>query len=284
MSAHQEFAAAAARAEATMDANHSGAIDFALILSAIVVVYFLYRCYKDGAYADMFYVAKVAGITAVIYYLGYVGLIALVWVFSYLVAQGDGAMPAFNLWMDAGWITQDEFVQILMGKYSSLLKALDWGLVGVCVSGAGIKIGNKFDEYREQRFEENTVALGPLVDGERHGQWELRYPDGRVQIGPYENGKMHGKWELQFADKSVETGAFENDKRHGQWEMRNPNGNIQSGPYVHGAKHGQWEERWSDGDVDTGQYVGDKKQGQWERRHPDNTVEIFNYVDDKVQE
>ena len=41
------------------------------------------------------------------------------------------------------------------------------------------------------------VAVGPHVDGLRHGAWRIGYTDGSVETGRYVVGRLHGEWVLR---------------------------------------------------------------------------------------
>ncbi len=50
---------------------------------------------------------------------------------------------------------------------------------------------------------DGRVMEGPMVDGERHGQWTTTFPSGMVAEGPYVNGKQHGQWTFTFPNGIV---------------------------------------------------------------------------------
>ena len=78
------------------------------------------------------------------------------------------------------------------------------------------------------------TATGPMVDGERNGNWVEKYPDGSGMEGPYVDGKMNGLWMVKIAGKHVGlAGGFV----------------IQEGPYVDGERNGNWWMKLPDGEV-----------------------------------
>ena len=46
-------------------------------------------------------------------------------------------------------------------------------------------------------------AVGPHVDGLRHGLWRIVHADGSVEEGRYVAGRLHGAWELRDAAGAV---------------------------------------------------------------------------------
>ena len=106
-------------------------------------------------------------------------------------------------------------------------------------------------------------AIGPLLNGERHGEWEIRYQGGRIDKGEYRNGVRHGQWKSHLANGYRETGTFRNGLRHGEWEHWLPDGGYAKGTYENDRQHGRWLLRSSDGIRKQGSYRHGKRHGLW---------------------
>ena len=66
------------------------------------------------------------------------------------------------------------------------------------------------------RYPTGRVDEGQVRGYERTGEWTIRLEDSSVAVGPYVEGKKHGTWEEESGE-GRRKGPYENGARHGQW-------------------------------------------------------------------
>ena len=49
----------------------------------------------------------------------------------------------------------------------------------------------------------SAEAMGPVIDGLRHGPWRIVHPDGSVEEGRYAHGLLDGDWVLRDPSGAV---------------------------------------------------------------------------------
>lgn len=116
--------------------------------------------------------------------------------------SGIFAAPAFadhNRTNDQGrkkgrWTEISDNGDLFESHYVNGKRLGPWGLcglpTGLAVNAYNVKSKDHGDCVLRSG---NDVLKGPLADGGRHGHWIERDTDDSVAVGPYVNGKKHGQ-------------------------------------------------------------------------------------------
>ena len=100
----------------------------------------------------------------------------------------------------------------------------------------------------------NTVYIGELKDGKKHGSGELLFPNNDQYSGNFVEGKMHGNGVYKYVNGDEYNGEWKNDRKDGVGTLKYSSGDIYVGGFMNNEKHGQGSYTYSDGRVVKGMF------------------------------
>lgn len=109
----------------------------------------------------------------------------------------------------------------------------------------------------EIKFNDGSVYLGKVNQGQPHGQGTMFYATGERYIGEFKNGLKEGLGTLTVANGNRYVGEYRNNERNGQGTFTWVSGDRYVGAYKNNLMNGQGTLTWTNGD----RYIGEWRDG-----------------------
>ena len=114
-------------------------------------------------------------------------------------------------------------------------------------------------ESEDYTMESTIFDFEEVRKSDRFGQ---KFFNDAVYRGELLNGKRQGLGVMQYRKARLYEGMWDNDQRNGTGMERYSNGNRYEGDFKNGKPHGKGIYTWSNGEVYEGEWVCGLKEGQ----------------------